>query len=155
MLLCRRNRIKFSSVLTVFIQFLNKPNKHSQFSFPAKFILGSTMVPHDLDTFWNENNLNASRSKNYCYILADFPSCCWKTKSLCSEKGKWQMKIRYCFTLVRSLRRSKGWPLSSCCPQRLFTKMAGAGDFKDFGPLVGAIDQGTSSSRFLVSRNFF
>ncbi|KAJ7376770.1 hypothetical protein OS493_032504 [Desmophyllum pertusum] len=28
--------------------------------------------------------------------------------------------------------------------------MAGAGDFKDFGPLVGAIDQGTSSSRFLL-----
>lgn len=29
--------------------------------------------------------------------------------------------------------------------------MASVGDFKDFGPLVGAIDQGTSSSRFLVS----
>jgi len=34
----------------------------------------------------------------------------------------------------------------------LFSKMAGTGEFKDFGPLVGAIDQGTSSSRFLVSR---
>lgn len=30
------------------------------------------------------------------------------------------------------------------------TKMA-ASNYKDFGPLVGAIDQGTSSSRFLVS----
>lgn len=27
-----------------------------------------------------------------------------------------------------------------------------ADSYKDFGPLVGAIDQGTSSSRFLVSQ---
>lgn len=32
------------------------------------------------------------------------------------------------------------------------SKMAASGEFKDFGPLVGAIDQGTSSSRFLVSQ---
>ena len=30
-------------------------------------------------------------------------------------------------------------------------KMASAGAAKDYGPLVGAVDQGTSSSRFLVS----
>ena len=65
------------------------------------------------------------------------------------------MKMRYCFTFVRTLRLSKrSPPFSGCCPQRLFTKMAGTGEFKDFGPLVGAIDQGTSSSRFLVSRKF-
>ena len=63
------------------------------------------------------------------------------------------MKIRYCFTLVRTLRLWKRSPISGCCPQR-FSKMAGTGEFKDFGPLVGAIDQGTSSSRFLVSRRF-
>lgn len=62
------------------------------------------------------------------------------------------MKIRYYFTLVRSLRLFKGSPLSGFCHRRLISKMAGAGDFKDFGPLVGAIDQGTSSSRFLVRR---
>lgn len=62
------------------------------------------------------------------------------------------MKIRYCFTHVRTLRLSKRSPISGCCPRRLFSKMAGTGEFKDFGPLVGAIDQGTSSSRFLVSR---
>ena len=64
------------------------------------------------------------------------------------------MKIRYCFTLVRTLRLWKASPFSGCWPQRLFSKMAGTGEFKDFGPLVGAIDQGTSSSRFLVSRKY-
>lgn len=33
-------------------------------------------------------------------------------------------------------------------------KMA-ASSYKDFGPLVGAIDQGTSSSRFLVSEGSY
>ena len=41
-------------------------------------------------------------------------------------------------------------PYSGFC-HRSFSKMATKTDHKDFGPLVGAIDQGTSSSRFLVS----
>lgn len=42
--------------------------------------------------------------------------------------------------------------LSGFCRQKKTFNMAmGEGDYKDFGPLVGAIDQGTSSSRFLVS----
>lgn len=65
------------------------------------------------------------------------------------------MKIRYYFTLVRRLRLFNASPLSGFCHQRLISKMAAAGDFKDFGPLVGAIDQGTSSSRFLVSKISF
>lgn len=65
------------------------------------------------------------------------------------------MKARYYFTFVRSLRLFKRQPLSGFCQQKKWIcKMAGVGDFKDFGPLVGAIDQGTSSSRFLVSNKF-
>ena len=124
-------------------------NKHLHF-FPPN--LHSVLVPHDL---WYHLKWNTSRSKNlYCNYSRRFFSCCWKTKSLRSENGKGQMKARYCVTFVRTLRLSKGSPFSGCCPQRLFSKMAGTGEFKDFGPLVGAIDQGTSSSRFLVRSKF-
>lgn len=60
---------------------------------------------------------------------------------------------RYCFTFAKSWRLFKASPPSGFCQQKKLCKMASGGDFKDFGPLVGAIDQGTSSSRFLVSRN--
>ena len=44
-------------------------------------------------------------------------------------------------------------PHSGFCQAKAKMESTGqsTGDFKDFGPLVGAIDQGTSSSRFLVS----
>lgn len=62
------------------------------------------------------------------------------------------MKIRYCCLLARPLRLLKVSLLSGFCRQKKTFNMAmGEGDYKDFGPLVGAIDQGTSSSRFLVS----
>ena len=64
------------------------------------------------------------------------------------------MRERYYFTLARSWRLFKASPLSGFCQQRRkICKMASGGEYKDFGPLVGAIDQGTSSSRFLVSGN--
>lgn len=53
------------------------------------------------------------------------------------------------FSGVYSLRRLNFKGSSFFTSQ---TNMA-ASSFKDFGPLVGAIDQGTSSSRFLVSHH--
>ncbi|XP_058966856.2 glycerol kinase 3-like isoform X2 [Pocillopora verrucosa] len=61
------------------------------------------------------------------------------------------MKIRYCCSLARPLRLLKMSLLSGFCRQKkTFIMAMGEGDYKDFGPLVGAIDQGTSSSRFLL-----
>ncbi|CAH3186733.1 unnamed protein product [Porites evermanni] len=66
--------------------------------------------------------------------------------------------VRYHFTYLTNLVRcwrlfTKASLLSGFCQQQrqiCSCKMASGGDFKDFGPLVGAIDQGTSSSRFLL-----
>lgn len=63
------------------------------------------------------------------------------------------MKLqRFCYTFLRSWRSSKASLSSGFCQHTVVKKkMESTDDFKDFGPLVGAIDQGTSSSRFLVS----
>lgn len=45
----------------------------------------------------------------------------------------------------------KGVAAQRFLSKKTFNMAMGEGDYKDFGPLVGAIDQGTSSSRFLVS----
>lgn len=64
-----------------------------------------------------------------------------------SESGRWK------FDIVVHLRDLCDSPLLSgfCRQKKTFNMAMGEGDYKDFGPLVGAIDQGTSSSRFLVS----
>ena len=63
------------------------------------------------------------------------------------------MKLqRFCYTFLRSWRSSRASLSSGFCQRTVVKKkMESTDDFKDFGPLVGAIDQGTSSSRFLVS----
>ncbi|XP_044180131.1 glycerol kinase-like [Acropora millepora] len=62
------------------------------------------------------------------------------------------MKLqRFCYTFLRSWRSSRASLSSGFCQHTVVKKkMESTDDFKDFGPLVGAIDQGTSSSRFLL-----
>lgn len=128
---------------------LNKNKGHFANSFQCKFSR-QNLVAHGFTAriffLVKLTKLKLFRSFSQIFLHAV------KRRNVCLQKAKsGHMKIRYCFTLLRSLRVFKASPLSGFCQQRTISKMAGEGDFKDFGPLVGAIDQGTSSSRFLVS----